>query len=92
MPYPGTMTTLLASRSARATSSALSSRASPSIAAAVPVGAVPKPPKTTLRIERFIARHMMTERMVPLAPTSAPVTISRSLESMKPDAAAAQPE
>ncbi len=41
---------------------------------------------------RFIARHMMYERIAPLDPTSAPVTISRSFDSMKPVAAAAQPE
>jgi len=52
----------------------------------------PKPPNTTLRIERFIARHMMMLRIAPLEPTSAPVTMSRSLPSMKPAAAAAQPE
>jgi hypothetical protein len=52
---------------------------------------VPKPPKTTFKIERFMARHMMIERIVPLAPTSAPVTIKRSLASTKPAAAAAQP-
>jgi hypothetical protein len=36
--------------------------------------------------------HMMYERIAPLDPTSAPVTIRRSFESMKPVAAAAQPE
>ena len=41
---------------------------------------------------RFIARHMMYDRIAPLDPTSAPVTISRSFDSMKPVAAAAQPE
>jgi hypothetical protein len=53
---------------------------------------VPKPPAITLMNERFIARHMMYDRIAPLEPTSAPVTISRSFESMKPVAAAAQPE
>ena len=37
-------------------------------------------------------RHMMYDRIAPLEPTSAPVTISRSFDSMKPVAAAAQPE
>src|SRR5262245_66461271 len=55
-------------------------------------GVAPKPPKMTFQIERFIARHMMYERIAPLEPTSAPVTISRSLCSMKPAAAAVQPE
>jgi hypothetical protein len=54
--------------------------------------AAPKPPKTTDQIERFIARHMIVERMAPEEPTRAPVTMSRSLESMNPAAAAVQPE
>ena len=41
---------------------------------------------------RFIAWHMMKLRIAPLLPTSAPVTISRSLLSMNPVADAAQPE
>ena len=53
---------------------------------------VPKPPAITLRKLRFIAEHMMYDRIAPLEPTSAPTTISRSLLSMKPVAAAAQPE
>ena len=52
----------------------------------------PKPPAITLRKLRFMALHMMYDRIAPLEPTSAPVTISRSLPSMKPVAAAAQPE
>src|SRR4029078_1327154 len=51
-----------------------------------------KTPAITLMKLRFIARHMMYERIAPLEPTSAPVTISRSLDSMKPGAAAAEPE
>jgi hypothetical protein len=46
----------------------------------------------TLMKLRFIARHMMYDRIAPEEPTSAPTTISRSLPSMKPVAAAAQPE
>jgi len=53
---------------------------------------VPNPPAMTLRKLRFIAVHMMYDRIAPLEPTSAPTTISRSLESMKPVAAAAHPE
>ena len=41
---------------------------------------------------RFVAVHMMYDRIAPLDPTSAPVRIRRSLDSMKPVAAAAQPE
>ncbi len=39
-----------------------------------------------------MALHMMKLRYAPDEPTSAPVMISRSLLSMKPAAAAAQPE
>jgi hypothetical protein len=40
----------------------------------------------TLMNERFIALHMMYERIAPLLPTSAPVMMRRSLLSMKPAA------
>ena len=53
---------------------------------------MPKPPAITEMNERFIARHMMYDRYAPDDPTSAPVTMSRSFSSRKPDAAAAQPE
>ena len=53
---------------------------------------MPKPPAMTEMNERFIAWHMMYDRYAPDEPTSAPVTISASLSSRKPDAAAAQPE
>ena len=46
----------------------------------------------TLRNLRFIALLMMYERYAPEEPTRAPVTMSRSLPSMKPAAAAAHPE
>ena len=64
---------------------------SPLRAGAAPSSA-PNPPKMTLMIERFIALHMMYERIAPLDPTNAPVMIKRSLVSMKPAAAAAHPE
>ena len=53
---------------------------------------VPKPPMITEMKLRFIARHMMYDRIAPLEPTSAPVTMSRSFDNMKPVAAAAHPE
>jgi hypothetical protein len=53
---------------------------------------MPKPPAITERNDRFIALHMMYDRYAPDEPTRAPVTISRSLFSRKPAAAAAQPE
>ncbi|MCY1245894.1 hypothetical protein D9M72_590790 [compost metagenome] len=45
-----------------------------------------------MKNERFIARHMMYERMAPLDPTSEPAMISIGLFSEKPMPAAAQPE
>ncbi len=51
---------------------------------------MPKPPAITLIKERFIALHNVREDSAGRA-TSAPVTISRSLLSIKPAAAAAQP-
>ena len=41
-----------------------------------PAAPEPKPLKRTLAIERFIALHMIVVRISPLAPTSAPATIS----------------
>ena len=54
--------------------------------------ASPKPPAITLMKLRFIALHMMYDRMAPDEPTSAPVMIIAVLPSVKPMAAAAQPE
>ena len=39
-----------------------------------------------------MALHMMYDKIAPLEPTSAPVTMSRSFDNMNPVAAAAQPE
>ena len=52
----------------------------------------PKPPSITAIKWRFIALHIMYDRMAPDEPTSAPVTISRSFPNRNPVAAAAQPE
>ena len=57
----------------------------------VPVSA-PKPPRITLKNERFIALHMMYDRMAPELPTSEPEMISIGLLSEKPMPAAAHPE
>ena len=51
----------------------------------------PKPPNSTFVNERFIARHMMIDRIRPLAPSSAPATTSRRLSSTKPIATADKP-
>src|SRR6478735_8679460 len=89
------MTTLDADLSSSATSAAWISRCSPTSAepdaTTVPPSA-PKPPRITLTNDRFIARHMMYDRIAPEEPTRAPVTMSRLLLSMKPAAAAAHPE
>jgi hypothetical protein len=60
-------------------------------AAAVCVCTVPKAPKSTFAIERFIARPISIVSRVPDAPTSAPLTISTVLWSTKPVADAARP-
>ena len=52
---------------------------------------VPNAPNSTLLNERFMARHMMTERMKPDDPSSAPATISSLLSSAKPMALADKP-
>src|SRR5262249_61799495 len=52
----------------------------------------PNPPRITLKNERFIALHMMYERIAPDEPTSDPAMISIELLSEKPMPAAAQPE
>src|SRR6478735_11034859 len=60
-------------------------------AAIAPSGA-PKPPRITLKKLRFIALHMMYERIAPDEPTSDPAMISIGLFSEKPIPAAAHPE
>ncbi len=95
MPYPGTMMTERDARSRSATWSTLASVIFPAgaaPAAGLAPASAPNPPKTTFQIERFIAWHMMNERIAPDDPTSAPVMISRSFDSMKPAADAAHPE
>ena len=47
---------------------------------------------STLKNDRFIALHMMYERMAPDEPTSDPAMISIALFNEKPIPAAAQPE
>ena len=64
---------------------------SPSMSIVGPVVS-PHPPRITERKFLFIALHIIYERIAPEDPTSAPVTIKRSLPSIKPVAAAAHPE
>ena len=52
---------------------------------------VPNAPKSTFEKERFMARHMMTERINPEEPSSAPATISSLLSRANPMALADKP-
>ena len=54
-------------------------------------GSCPNAPNSTLVNERFMALHMMIERIRPLEPSSAPATISSLLSSTKPMAHADRP-
>ena len=86
------MTTLLAAARMAAASSAvalLTGRASSAPAAAT--CSWPKAPNRTLVNDRFIAFDMLTERMKPEAPSSAPAMISSLLLSTNPIAAAESP-
>ncbi len=88
------MITVSAWLSMNAASSALpvfTARCAWAPAAAVAVSP-PKPPRMTLKNERFIALHMMYERIAPELPTRLPATMSMALLRLKPMPAAAQPE
>src|SRR2546429_7667633 len=61
-------------------------------AASPPLDTAPNPPAITEMKLRFIARHMMYDRIAPELPTSAPVMIIALLCSVTPIAAAAHPE
>jgi hypothetical protein len=56
-----------------------------------PPGAPPKPAKRMLATERFIAVAISIVRIVPEEPTRVPATISATLSSAKPAAAAERP-
>lgn len=64
-------------------------RSSPVAAGLTAFALTAYPPKTTLARDRFMAAHMMYERMPPDAPMSAPTLVSRSLPSRKPSAQSA---
>src|SRR3954470_15673441 len=70
----------------------LTGRCSAEPPAAAAPGSLPKPPRITLENDRFIALHMMYDRIAPDEPTSEPAMISIELFSEKPIPAAAQPE
>ncbi|CFV96206.1 Uncharacterised protein [Bordetella pertussis] len=89
------MTTLSALAIRNDASSALPDftlRCWPSPAAAAVPAWPPNPPSSTLKNERFIALHMMYERIAPEEPTSEPAMISMGLFSENPMPAAAHPE
>ena len=54
-------------------------------------GTDPKAPNRTFKYDRFIALHMMIERIKPLDPSSAPAVMSRLFSSTNPIATAARP-
>ena len=62
----------------------------PAAAVSVPLTA-PKPPKSTLVMERFMALHIKMERMKPENPSSVPAMIKTLLERTKPVAAEDSP-
>ena len=85
------MITLSAVASASATSSTVVLVICPSILnSLLSVGAMP--PKRTLVRPRFMATHMIYERMEPETPIRAPTVVRRGLSSMKPSATRAKPE
>src|ERR1035438_5816606 len=86
------MTTVSALDKRKAASSALpvlTGFFSPSAAASLV--SPPKPPRITLKNERFIALHMMYDRIAPDDPTSDPAMISIGLSRENPIPAAAHP-
>jgi hypothetical protein len=85
------MMTFSASTSCWAVSSAVVFVISPSILLCdCAVGAMP--PKRTFVMDRFMATHIMYERMEPETPISAPIVVSKELSNMKPSATRANPE
>jgi hypothetical protein len=61
-------------------------------AAPVAVAVAPNAPNSTFVSERFMASHMIFVRMMPDAPTSAPLMMSTLLPSTNPVMDAASPE
>src|SRR3990167_264024 len=86
-----TVSALLRRKAASSAEPDLTGRASWLPAAGPASVAPPKPPRMTLKNERFIALHMMYERIAPLEPTREPAMISIELFSEKPIPAAAHP-
>ncbi len=91
MPYPGITTTSRACSSSCAAPSTVSSFQAFCSPIAFTFCTVPNAPNSTLVNERFIARHMMMERIRPLEPSSAPAVTRSLLLSTKPIATAESP-
>ena len=91
MPYPGMITTELACSNSCAAPSTVSCFHAFCSPVATVFCTVPNAPNNTLANDRFIARHMMIERIRPLDPSSAPAVTSSLLPSTKPIATAERP-
>src|SRR5471032_2499912 len=87
-----TVSALLMMKAASSAEPDLTGRCSCAPAGPPAAASPPKPPRITLKKERFIALHMMYDRIAPDEPTSEPAMISMALLSEKPMPAAAQPE
>src|SRR5436305_11725259 len=85
------ITTLRAASRISDASSAVAERTGRAAAVVVLVWIVPKAPNSTFEKERFMARHMITDRMNPEEPSSAPATIRSLLSRAKPMALADKP-
>src|ERR1700693_2084218 len=86
------MTTVFAAARIAAASSGLALlTARSSLAPAAEAFTWPKAPNNTFVKERFMALHMMTERMKPEAPSRAPATIRTLLLRTKPRREAEKP-
>ena len=91
MPYPGMITTKLACSSSCAAPSTVSCFHAFCSPMSAVFCTVPNAPNSTFVNERFIARHMMIERIKPLEPSRAPAVTSNLLPSTKPIATAERP-
>jgi len=93
MPYPGTTTTFSLPANRAAACAGLSDRTVPLaelVAPAAPAG-LPKAPKRTLVIGRFIALHIKMDRISPEAPSRVPAMTKILLSRANPVAAPASP-
>src|ERR1017187_10727947 len=85
------MITLDAASRIDAASSALADRTGRCSVLALAVWICPNAPNKTLVNDRFIALHMMMERIRPLEPSSAPAMMSSLLSSANPMAQGERP-